>query len=98
MILWHRRMSLLYAVVHLPNCSSVIHNHLWITLLQFGFFGKEVGSAYFYGLGGGIMQKYTDNYSPKKMEDREEICKFAHDKLHSHNEVSAFRHYNYNIG
>ena len=38
-------------LVHLADAQNLIHNHLRITLLKLGLFGKEVGTAYFYGVG-----------------------------------------------
>ena len=38
-------------IIHLPYAQNLIHNDLWITLLQLALLGKEVGAAYFKRVG-----------------------------------------------
>ena len=38
-------------VIHFADTQNLIHKCLWITVAEFNLFGKEFGSAYFYGVG-----------------------------------------------
>ena len=41
------------SIIHFTDTQDFIHNHLRITLLQFGLSCKEVGTANFYDVGRG---------------------------------------------